>query len=630
MLQVHLLSLPWGVKHIPSIQIGSLKAYLKKNRPDLSVTAHHLHLSIPSEVFSEDHYWLSVAKNFHEAYYLYLLSRRFGKKFELPSPEVLYEELRRHAEMGRKDFNFLSREDLDKLAVVTERLLEETVVTPALGASKILIGMTTNFLQTYANVYAYAYLEERLKGKDLTFLLGGSSVSYPQVVSTLIGLGMKAHIIVGEGEKKLLEFIQRLEKGEPLQEKSAGVFSLSEPVDLTTWNDEWHRSQVKSFSELPDPDYQEYFETLDQRFSTKDWAHMRKKVELPVEGSRGCVFSCEFCNLNRFWDGYRKRPGEEIAGRALGLIRRYGVGKVRFVDNLCDGWAKDYAEELLRSGNSIPSMMELRPKHKEEFWEALRASGLQECQIGVEGLDDDILRRVKKGTTVMDVVHNQKILTEKFIYKGSRQLITFYPKSSVEEVQRTREMLSLLLHMPRFDTGGFALGVDSPLYKSLPKETQKSLHVTSGYASALPVWLRHLSVHFYLENPPELVPSQDVVREWKSLVRWYNTITPDYWVKHYLIIEGNRIQDRRSGEEKIHLLSDDSALVYEHCHAPVTIDELQATTTLRRERLEKILTDLKKEKLLFESQGHYIALALRISTSDFLKLQSKRYSDISR
>ncbi len=630
MLQVHLLSLPWGVKHIPSIQIGSLKAYLLRHRPTLSVSAHHLHLSIPSEVFSEDRYWSSIAKNFNEAFYLYLLSWRFGHRFSLPPPEVLYEDLRRHAESGRMEFEFLSINDLEKLGQATDKILEETVVTPGRSASKILIGMTTNFLQTYANVYAYAYLEERLKDKDIAFVLGGSSVSYPQVVSTLSRLGIKAHIIVGEGEKKLLEFIRRFELGENLADTASGVFSLTESVDLTIWNDDWHRSQVKSFSELPDPDYKEYFDTLDQRFGTQNWAQMRKKVELPLEGSRGCVFSCEFCNLNRFWDGYRKRPGEEIALRAVELTRRYGVARVRFVDNLCDGWAKDYAEELLRTGNSISSMMELRPKHNEDFWEALRASGLRECQIGVEGLDEDILLRVKKGTTVMDIVFNQKILTEKLIFRGSRQLITYYPKSTAGEVFKTRDMLELLLHMPRFDIGGFALGVDSPLYQSLSRETQQSLHVTSSYASAMPRSREELSVHFYLENPPELAPSPEAFRDWKKLVKWYDAVPPDHWTRHYLIIEGNRIRDARTGEEKVIILEDAAALVYGNCHSPVTLDQIIEKTFLSRVQIEKILLDLSREKLIFERNGQYIALALRISDKTFLELQSEKFHHITR
>ena len=629
-LQIHLLSLPWGVKHIPSIQIGSLKAYILRHRPELSVSAHHLHLSIPSEVFSEERYWSSVAKNFHESYYLYLLSRRFGHRFSLPEPQVLYEEMRVHAESGRKGFEFLSEEDLAELGRVTDQHLEEFVVKPGLEASKLLIGMTTNFLQTYANVYACAYLEEKLKGKDITFVLGGSSVSYPQVVSTLSRLNLKAHIIVGEGEKKLLEFIQHFEQNAPLEDKASGVFSLESVVDLTVWNDDWHRSQVKSFSELPDPDYREYFDILNQRFTTKDWAQMVKKVELPLEGSRGCVFSCEFCNLNRFWEGYRKRPGEEIARRALKITKQYGAHRVRFVDNLCDGWAKDYAEELIREGATLSSMMEMRPKHDENFWEVLRASGLHECQIGVEGLDEDILRRVKKGTTVMDIVFSQKILTEKLISRGSRQLITFYPKSTAGEVLKTREMLELLLHMPRFDIGGFALGVDSPLYRELSKDTQQGLHVSSSYTSAMPRWREELSVHFYLENPPELAPTSEATSAWRELVDWYHGVTPDHWVRNFLIVSGNRIRDARSGQEKTLSLEDHATLVYENCHAPVTVELLMEKTSLAEELIRKILGDLSREKLLLEKNKQYIALALRISDEKLLELQNRKFHNIAR
>ncbi|MFL5784784.1 MAG: radical SAM protein [Bacteriovoracaceae bacterium] len=625
MVQVHLLSLPWGLKHIPSIQIAGLKAYLRRHRPEHQVYAHHFHFSIPSAMFSEERYWSKVSKNLRESYYLYLLAKRYGHRFQLPDAETLYQDLYEHARNQRQSFEFLTREEIDQLGDITERFLEEKVVGPARGASKLVIGMTTNFLQTYANVFAYAYLEERLGDKERVYVLGGSSVSYPQIVSTLARLRIRAHAIIGEGETKLVKFIDQFVANANLDDHPNGVFSLEAPIDLTTWDESWYKSQVKSFADLPDPDFSEYFEALDHHVKTFDGISMRKIVELPLEGSRGCVFSCEFCNLNRFWEGYRKRPGQEIAQRALALSRHYGVTRIRFVDNLCDGWARDYAEELVKNGEKVSAMMELRPKHDESFWEALKKSGLRECQIGVEGLDDDILKRVKKGTTVMDVAFNQKLLTEKLIFRGSRQIISFYPKSTVEEVANTRQILELLLHMPRFDVYGFSLGVDSPLYKELSRETQKSLHVTSSYASALPKTHEDLSVHFYLENPPEVYPTPEGSVEWRKLLDWYREIPPYYWAHHCLTIEENKIRDGRSGQEIVYDLTFLEFQVYGQCHSPITLEKLREKTNLSGGECEMILASLFQKKLLFESKGHYLALALRISHEDLQSIRKQKF-----
>lgn len=615
-VQIHLVAMPWGVKHIPSIQVGVLKAYLKKHFPKAQVTGHHLHFAIPTKIFPEAHYWKVVAKNFHESYYLYLLSRRFPEA-SFPEAESLYEELRGHAIRFNPRFEFLSKDELLRLEEVTRTELEERIVRPALAADKILVGMVTNFHQTYANVYAYFYLRERLRGKSVVFVFGGASISYPQVVETLGRIPVDGYAIIGEGERKLREFAERFSRGEELDRPSEGVYHLLRSPDLHNWNENWFRSQVKSIDELPLPDYEEYFQLLDVEFAGhRDWPHMRKLAELPMEGSRGCAFSCEFCNLNRFWEGYRKLPGEVIAERALELSERYRVKRVRFVDNLCDAWARKYAETLNARNLELRSMMELRPKHPEEFWDVLKKSGLKECQIGIEGLDEGILKRVKKGTTVLDVVSTQKFLTERLITKGSRQLIAFYPGSNEEEVANTRRTLELMLHMPRIDVGKYLFEIDSPLYRSLPDEVRRKAHVKVGTASAMPRARDDFSVYFTLEVPDEIAPTAGAMVAWEEFFKWYKSISPDYWWQHYLLIEDSVIYDARSGALETIPLSAAEEKVYEACHIPVNRVELGSRLGLDQEQCDRLLDGFLEKRLMIESQGKLLSLALRLKRED--------------
>lgn len=620
-MQVHLLSMPWGVKHLPSVQVGVLKAFLRQHLPDATVTGHHFHLTIPSEVFPEEYYWSVVARNFHEAYYLYLLAKKYSSTGLFPPAEELYDELSDHARKFNPRFQFLSRAELEKLGKETERQLDESIVGPSLSADKIVIGMTTNFHQTYANVFAHYYLREKLKDKDVVFVMGGASVSYPQVVETLTRLKVDSWAIIGEGEKKLVQFIQNFENSSELALHDEGVFHLSSPPDLVRWNPNWFRSQMKTIDELPDPDYDEYFFVVDKKFSGREeWAKLRRRIEIPMEGSRGCVFSCEFCNLNRFWDGYRKLPGEVIAKKAIGLCEKYNIKRVRFVDNLCDGWAKQFAETLVKENRQIRTMMELRPKHDESFWEVLRQSGLTETQIGIEGLDDDILSRVKKGTTVMDVVFTQKILTEKAIIRGSRQLISSYPLSTEDEVANTRRTLESMLHMPRIDIGRYLLEIDSPLYRSLSPEEQQNSHVKSGSASAMPRGRDDYSVYFSLEVPPRMQPTEKAQKDWSDIAVWYKTITPDYWIRHFLIVNGSTITDCRSGKAEKIILSTDAEKVYRECHKPKTLDQIGETSGLPKNIVEKIVRELEEKKYLLKSGGKFLSLALRMSEEEIMKL----------
>jgi hypothetical protein len=334
MKQVHLISMPWGVRHIPSTQIGVLKSYLKKNlSEDYQVHGHHLHFSIPSEIFPDAFYKAIVSRNFHEGYYLYLLMLRFGSQLPIrKEPQVLYQEILKHVLEKMPQFVFLEEAYLLALMRSTNRALDKFVVGPAKDVEEIVIGMTTNFHQTYANIYAYFYLREKLPGKKLIFVLGGASVSYPHVLETLRRLGIDAYAIIGEGEMKLLKFIKNFSRGLPLEDKADGIFHLNSAPDTFDWKESWYKSQVTSMAELPDPDYDEYFHHLDKHIEANPASEtLRAHTELPIEGSRGCAFACEFCNLNRFWDGYRKLPGEEIADRAIRLSSNYRVSKIRRV-----------------------------------------------------------------------------------------------------------------------------------------------------------------------------------------------------------------------------------------------------------------------------------------------------------
>jgi hypothetical protein len=278
----------------------------------------------------------------------------------------------------------------------------------------------------------------------------------------------------------------------------------------------------------------------------------------------------------------------------------------------------------------LSSMMEIRPKHDEKFWNKMGEAGLHECQIGVEGLDDDILLRVKKGTTSMDVVHNQKVLTENLILHGSRQIISYYPRSTPEEVRRTREVLEALIHMPRFDMSSFVMGIDSPIYRTLSPEERRNLTISTRFATSMPESLKDFNVFFPLEVPTHLRPSGPATEEWQKLMEWYGRINPSHWTRHSLTIEGEKIMDRRSGELEEYVLSHEESLVYSHCHSPVSKTLLQEKTNLPLPEVEQILATFTERKFTFTRGGKIIALALRLTEEQVAELQKIKYAEIIR
>jgi hypothetical protein len=313
-------------------------------------------------------------------------------------------------------------------------------------------------------------------------------------------------------------------------------------------------------------------------------------------------------------------PGEEIAERAQSLLRLYPSKRIRFVDNLCDGWAEQYADELISKDIKIHSVMEIRPKHKERFWQKLAKSGLHECQIGVEGLDSDILKRVAKGTTVLDIIYNKKSISENGIIDMGN-VIAFYPHSTLDEVGHTLRLLKALLHMPKFLIVRFWLGIDSPLYQKLSKDEQEQLKISNKALRSLPEKYGDLNVFFYFETPKALGPSEEVMTEWKKIIDWYSGIKPTYWLENFLIMESDEeeglvVYDKRNGDVIIHRPGPVCCALLRACHEGKSIDQLVASTGLSREAVTAGLRELMSQDLVLEVEGAYVGLPLKMMRSE--------------
>ena len=118
----------------------------------------------------------------------------------------------------------------------------------------------------------------------------------------------------------------------------------------------------------------------------------------------GCAHSCSFCTGSAI--RYRRRAKEDVL-QELELLRQRGIHNVFFVDYTFTS-SRRYVLDLCRE------MARMRPRFRwtgfgrvdhldDEVILALKASGCDLLQIGVESSDDAVLARYKKGFTVAQV-----------------------------------------------------------------------------------------------------------------------------------------------------------------------------------------------------------------------------------
>jgi hypothetical protein len=148
MVDIHLVSMPWANKHIPNIQIGALKAYLRLHLPQDRIFGHHLHLYIPSHVFSDREYHDRLDEFQHEGNYLLLLLRAFGEDplLKTYAGRQVRSEIEEHAARFG-GISLISEEKLSRLQEVTDSFLDKLIVQKSSDTDKVIVGFTTNFFQ---------------------------------------------------------------------------------------------------------------------------------------------------------------------------------------------------------------------------------------------------------------------------------------------------------------------------------------------------------------------------------------------------------------------------------------------------------------------------------------------------
>lgn len=132
-----------------------------------------------------------------------------------------------------------------------------------------------------------------------------------------------------------------------------------------------------------------------------DWPHSFSHVL--YQTTSGCRWRCPYCP----WDHpLQRRPPELVAAEILTLLDRYPVAKAHDVLVLCneitgcEDWLSRFCD-WLRTGVSWRADANVRNAVEADFALA-REHGLAEVTLGIEALDDGLLRALNKGHTVAD------------------------------------------------------------------------------------------------------------------------------------------------------------------------------------------------------------------------------------
>jgi ribosomal peptide maturation radical SAM protein 1 len=451
-MKVRLIALPWYNSQLPQPAIGALTAYLRRAEPGWSVEADYAYLDIAAQ--GEELYRAIGEFGFEgERLYAALMYRRgvdriIAKWDALPPDDALGEYLHGARQQGARIGDIVAAV-LDEL----DRHLDKLV--GARDWRDTVVGLTTSFSQLFGNILLARRLKE--SGANPIVVLGGSTVSPAAIADSVVATyDWIDYVIRGEGELPFHALLQAIERGAG-GGLPPGVVSRETPA-TAMW-------QVPDLDALPAPDYDAYFARVEPG----------GRVRLPIEGSRGCWWdrttrnprsTCQFCNLNVQWDGYRQRSAPNVASVMRELAERYRSTEFEFLDNIVRTRGfEDLVSEMVALGLDLRIFHEaranLRPRDILRFYDA----GLRSVQFGIEGLSSSFLLRINKGTTLIMNLEVMKTCTELGVASASNLIVDF-PGSTQAEVEQTVETIDryAFAYQPLM-IAKFSLAIDSAVMR---------------------------------------------------------------------------------------------------------------------------------------------------------------------
>lgn len=633
-LPAHLVSMPGPTPLWPSVQVGSLKAYVDQELGnEVQFQTHAAHLSILADAFGDNTNRYFGTHTEHGEYpYSLLYLRRFvvGKKSSTLT------DLLKGANRGRG--RKLSWGMLDRVDKATLGFVDKTLGPKLRSTGPNIICFSLSYDQVYGSLYCAKLLETRFPEEKFLFVYGGFRAGDPNTAAVMQAVKAHGLLVRGEGERKLVGIftdalaLQKTTKpgdltpelmAERLAKPAFGVHRIQEPFDFSMQHEGVVDSQVQDLETLPIPDYSEFFEVA--RNYMRDQAEFdtwRLTTPISLEGSRGCFGRCDFCNFPLGWGGFRSHRKSTVFARAHEALQRYGSQRLMFADDASDTWAEAYADDVIRHGLSFDAFLETRAHHSQDYWIKLALSGASMLQIGVEALVTRLLSALKKDTKAIQNLVAQKCLTEMGVHSGSN-LITHHPRSTLADIAETKRVLGYIGHFEKFDLSHFVLMAGSPLFTELSDAERAALQ--RDEPSRFPRSLRSYETALAYASPESLGPSREVYRAWDRFRDWFHRPRPVTKLVAIRLGESDLVVTRQTPEALTsHRFQGDEARIYDACHAGLQLGKIVEETKLAQPSIEAFLARAIDARLMLKVDDFYLSLALRPRDELVSRVLSKR------
>ncbi|MGD9105512.1 MAG: RiPP maturation radical SAM C-methyltransferase [Desulfobacterales bacterium] len=605
--KVVLVSAPWPLYSRPSVQIGTLKSYLKKKFPDLKVDAHHFYLKVAQTIGYRRYQAISERTWLAETIYAALLYPERHKHIE----KIFYKQAAGKPLLRKILFDTLTKQ-IQKAS--------ETFIHTIDWGKYGLAGFSICFCQLTASLY---FIRQVKKLFPNLFIVVGGSIFTGEATRNLFKFFPEIDIAInGEGELPLSRLIANL--NDPQCKEMPPVEGIITPKsDEKNTPAAFH--QMNSLSDLVPPDYDDYFELMQSFGPEKTFF-----PTLPMEISRGCWWrrkqesqrytGCAFCNLNLQWDGYRSKNPEQVVSEIDHLTTKYKTLSVAFMDNLLPlKTSRNIFNRMAKLEKDFRLFGEIRASTPGAVLKAMQTAGMQKVQIGIEALSTRLLKKLNKGTTTIQNIEIMKHC-EMMSITNSSNLMLYFPGSDQKDVDETLRNLDFVLWFRPLKIVHFWLGLESPVWQHPENFGLRSVFNHRNYAAIFPPDV-FKAMRFMIQSyrgdlgsqrklwKPVKKKLEDWKKSYEQLHRGpkYENILSLRDGRNFLIIR----QKRLNSQSLTHRLEGTSRAIYLFCFRHRSLKKILARfPSLTADRIEPFLKMMVDKKLMFQENDNYLSLAV--------------------
>ena len=598
--------MPWPLANRPSIQLGTLKSYIKTKAPEVKIDCYHPYLDVGNLLGLKAYNHIAERTWVAESVYGYLLNpeRR---------PEI--------TALFSKEYRAGAGEDPPDLQNICKKIqrLHQENHRDFVRSSYDLIGLSICLAQLTASLYMLR--EIRSHYPRCPIVVGGSSCAGELGHSLLANVPEIDFVVSGEGELPLLTLINRIRNGEFKDDGSSGLLWRDKRGNVAGGG----LNQLSNLKELPVPDYTDYFEQL------KKQSRLSKLIPtLPVETSRGCWWhrvksgsvdrACKFCNLNLQWRGYRSKDPTQVAREMEELTSKHVSLKFSFADNILDSRKlKKIFQSITELDRSFEIFTELRASVSRGDLIQMRKAGVNQVQIGVEALSTSLLGKINKGTTAIQNIELMKHCEELGI-RHSSNLILGFPTSDSRDVEETLTNLKFVLSYQPLRKVRFWLGQNSSVDLHPEQFGIRRVANHPNYKKLLPGSLAdslRLMIKTYIgDRTKQKKLWMPVARELDRWQKHYHSLRKDHLPAPVLGYRdgGDFLLVRRRSENyemETFRLKGYSRDIYRFCERRRTLGQiLHEFPSVSLDKLENFISYMVDKHLMFREGDQVLSLAV--------------------